>query len=162
MYRRPTTMTSSLLLALDSPEATLERVGGKGASLARMVAAGLPVPPGFHITTEAYRRFVDDNQLGDAILSAAAQAQSGDPASLERASEQIQSLIVHGKLPGDIAESIRQWYDELGADVSAAVRSSATAEDLPGLSFAGQLESYLNVRGGDNVIDAVRRCWASL
>ena len=91
MYRRPTTMTSSLLLALDSPEATLERVGGKGASLARMVAAGLPVPPGFHITTEAYRRFVDDNQLGDAILSAAAQEQSGDPATLRRRLETTKS-----------------------------------------------------------------------
>ncbi len=155
-------MTSPFVLRLDSPEATLERVGGKGASLARMVAAGLPVPPGFHIATGAYRRFVDENHLGDAILSAAAQAQSDDPASLERASEQIQSLIVHATLPGDIAELIRQWYGELGADVSVAVRSSATAEDLPGLSFAGQLESYLNVRGGDNVIDAVRRCWASL
>jgi pyruvate,water dikinase len=157
---------SPFILNLDSPQATLERVGGKGASLARMVAAGLPVPPGFHITTDAYRRYVDENHLGDRILSAAAQAQVNDPAALDRASEQIQSLIAQGTIPGDIAGMIRRWYGELGgelgADAPVAVRSSATAEDLPGMSFAGQLESYLNVSGGDEVIHAVKRCWASL
>jgi len=153
---------SPFILHLDSPQATLERVGGKGASLARMAAAGLPVPPGFHITTDAYRRYVDENQLGDRIVAAAAQAQVNDPAALERASVQIQSLIAQGAIPGDIAETIRRWYGELGDDAAVAVRSSATAEDLPGMSFAGQLESYLNVRGGDRVVHAVKRCWASL
>jgi pyruvate,water dikinase len=152
----------SFLLQLDSPEATLARVGGKGASLARMAAAGLPVPPGFHITTDAYDRFVAENHLGDRILSAVAQAQADAPATLEHASEQIQSLIAQGTIPGDLAETIGQWYGQLGADVPVAVRSSATAEDLPGMSFAGQLETYLNVRGGDEVIQAVKRCWASL
>jgi len=153
---------SPCILRLDSPLATLERVGGKGASLARMVAAGLPVPRGFHITTHAYRRHVDENHLGERIQSAAAQAQANDPATLDRASAQIQALIAQGTIPNDFAEMIRQWYGELGTDVSVAVRSSATAEDLPGMSFAGQLETYLNVHGGDDVIDAVRRCWASL
>src|SRR5271157_3427497 len=153
---------SPFILSLDSPQATLERVGGKGASLARTVVAGLPVPPGFHITTDAYRRYVDENHLGDAILTAAAQAQVNDPITLDRASAQIQSLITQGTVPGDIAEAIRQWYGGLGADVPVAVRSSGTAEDSPGMSFAGQLETYLNVRGGDEVIEAVRRCWASL
>ncbi len=152
-----------LILKLDSPDATLERVGGKGASLARMAAAGLPVPPGFHITTRAYRRFVAENHLADAILSAAAQARTDDPATLDRASSQIQSFIAQGTIPVDIAVLIRQWYGELGADDQpVAVRSSATAEDLPELSFAGQQETYLNVRGGDNVLAAVQRCWASL
>jgi len=153
---------SPFLLDLDSPQATLERVGGKGASLARLVAAGLPVPPGFHITTDAYQRYVDDNHLGEAILSAVAQAQANDPATLDRASEQIQALIGKGTIPGDIAEMIRRRYCELGADAAVAVRSSATAEDLPGMSFAGQLETYLNVRGSDEVLHAVKRCWASL
>jgi pyruvate,water dikinase len=153
---------SAIILNLDSPEATLERVGGKGASLARMVAAGLPVPPGFHITTGAYRRFVDENQLAERIYAAAAQARGNDSTALDRASEQIQSLFAQGTMPGEIAEAIRLWYGELGADLPVAVRSSATAEDLPGMSFAGQLETYLNMRGGDAVIDAVRRCWASL
>jgi pyruvate,water dikinase len=151
-----------LILRLDSPQATLEQVGGKGASLARLVAAGLPVPPGFHITTHAYRRYVDENHLGDGILSAAAEARADDPTTLDRASAQIQSLIAQGTMPGDIAELIRQWYGELGANAPVAVRSSATAEDLPGMSFAGQLETYLNVRGGDEVIAAVKRCWGSL
>ena len=154
--------SSPIILNLDSPQATLERVGGKGASLARMAAAGLPVPPGFHITTDAYRRFVDENHLGERIQSAAAQAQANDPATLDRASEQIQSLFAQGAIPGDIAEAIRRWYGEMGADAPVAVRSSATAEDLPGASFAGQLETYLNVHGGDQVLDAVKRCWASL
>jgi pyruvate,water dikinase len=150
------------LLSLDSPEATLARVGGKGASLARMAAAGLPVPPGFHITTDAYNRYVEENHLRDGILAAVAQAQAGDPATLERASDQIQALIARGTIPGDIAEMIRRGYEELGADIPVAVRSSATAEDLPDMSFAGQLETYLNMRGGDEVIEAVKRCWASL
>jgi len=154
---------SPLILNLDSPDATLEWVGGKGASLARMAAAGLPVPPGFHITTRAYRRFVSENHLADAILSAAAQAQADDLATLERASAQIQSLVAQGTIPGDIAALIRKWYGELGADhPPVAVRSSATAEDLPEMSFAGQQETYLNVRGDDKVLDAVKRCWASL
>jgi len=150
------------ILGLDSSLATLERVGGKGASLAHMVQAGLPVPPGFHITTSAYRRFVDENHLGDEILSAAAQAQVNHPATLDRASTQIQALIAQATIPAGIADVIRQWYEELGRDTPVAVRSSATAEDLPGMSFAGQLETYLNVRGSDELMQAVKRCWASL
>jgi pyruvate,water dikinase len=151
-----------LILTLDSPDATLESVGGKGASLARLAAAGLPVPPGFHITTHAYRRFVNENHLDDAILSAAGQAQGDDPTTLERVSVQIQSLIAQGTIFSDLAELVRQWYGALGANPPVAVRSSATAEDLPDLSFAGQQETFLNVRGGEKVLAAVKRCWASL
>ncbi len=153
----------TLILRLDSPEATLELVGGKGASLARLAADGLPVPPGFHITTHAYRRFMDENHLTDTILSAARQAKTDDPATLDNASAPIQSLITQGAIPNNIATLIQKWYAELGADdPPVAVRSSATAEDLPEMSFAGQQETYLNVRGSDNVLDAVKRCWASL
>ncbi|HEY0604783.1 MAG TPA: PEP/pyruvate-binding domain-containing protein [Herpetosiphonaceae bacterium] len=149
------------LLPLDSTAANLETVGGKGASLARLVQAGLPVPPGFHVTTAAYRRFVSENQLDEPIVSIAEQARADDPATLEHASAQIQRLILDGAIPQDLGAQIRQWYAELGADVPVAVRSSATAEDLPEMSFAGQQDTYLNVRG-DAVLDAVRRCWASL
>ncbi len=153
----------SLILELDSPVATLERVGGKGASLARLAAAGLPVPPGFHITTLAYYRFVSENQLAESILTAAAQAKADDPATLDTASAQIQSLIAQGTIPDDIAALIRREYAALGGDdPPVAVRSSATAEDLPEMSFAGQQDTYLNVRGGDGVLEAVKRCWASL
>ncbi len=153
----------ALILGLDNPGATLGRVGGKGASLARLATAGLPVPPGFHIPTRAYRRFVSENHLADTIVSAASRATADDPAALDELSEQIRSRIVQGIIPDDIAASIRGAYGELGTDHPAvAVRSSATAEDLPGMSFAGQQDTYLNVRGDDHVLDSVKRCWASL
>ena len=153
----------TFILELDSPEATLELVGGKGLSLARMAANDLPVPPGFHITTLAYRRFVSENRLADALLSAAAQASPDDPATFERASAQIQSLLAQSTIPEEVAALIEKSYNELGKDdPPVAVRSSATAEDLPEMSFAGQMETYLNVCGGVNVLDAVKRCWGSL
>src|SRR5262245_6254752 len=115
-------MTSSqdgpLIIKLDSPAATLELVGGKGASLARLAAASLPVPPGFHSTTHAYRRFIDENHLGPLIVSAAAPAHPDDPTTLDRASTQIQSLMGLGVIPSDIAALIRKAYDQL--DVNQA------------------------------------------
>ncbi|TME00673.1 MAG: phosphoenolpyruvate synthase [Chloroflexi bacterium] len=145
----------------------MEQVGGKGASLARMAAAGLPVPPGFHITTAAYRRFVTENGLQEKILAAvsgvSAAVTADQPASLEEASRQIGRLFANSVMPDDIAEAIRQAYAELGGDdLPVAVRSSATAEDLPELSFAGQQETYLNMHGAAMVLEAVKRCWASL
>jgi rifampicin phosphotransferase len=155
-----------LVLALDDASATLEEVGGKGASLARMAATGLPVPPGFHITTAAYRRFVTENGLKEQILAAVSgiSAVTADhPAALEEASRQIGRLFANGVMPDDIAGAIRRAYAELGGDdLPVAVRSSATAEDLPEMSFAGQQETYLNMHGEAMVLEAVKRCWASL
>jgi phosphohistidine swiveling domain-containing protein len=158
------------VLALDDASATLEQVGGKGASLARMAAAGLPVPPGFHITTAAYRRFVTENGLQEEILAAVSAAAADQPAALEEASRQIGQLFARSVMPDDIAGAIRQAYKEFpsmnrgttGGDQPVAVRSSATAEDLPEMSFAGQQETYLNMHGEAMVLDAVKRCWASL
>jgi len=151
-----------LVLALDVATATLEQVGGKGASLARMAAAGLPVPPGFHVTTAAYRRFVTQHGLQEQIVAAVANVAVDQPATLEATAQQIAGLFAH-ELPTVIAEAIRQAYAALGTgDLPVAVRSSATAEDLPELSFAGQQETYLNMRGEAQVLDAVKRCWASL
>jgi rifampicin phosphotransferase len=156
-------MTAPLCLSLESAEATLELVGGKGASLARMAAIGLQVPQGFHLTTAAYRRFVDANGLQTAIVEAASRAVAGDPTSVERASATIRSLFEGATMPEEIAAAIRVAYAGLGqGEPAVAVRSSATAEDLPGMSFAGQQETYLNVRGESRVLDAVKRCWASL
>ena len=172
-----------LVLALDDASATLEQVGGKGASLARMAAAGLPVPPGFHITTAAYRRFVTENGLQEEILAAVAPVAADQPATLEEASRQIGQLFARSVMPDDIAGAIRRAYKEFptinkespsinraptmnrgatGGDLPVAVRSSATAEDLPEMSFAGQQETYLNMHGEAMVLDAVKRCWASL
>jgi phosphohistidine swiveling domain-containing protein len=152
-----------LVLALDDPAATREQVEGKGASLARLAAAGLPVPPGFHITTAAYRRFVTENGLQEQILATVSAAPADQPASLEEASSKIGRLFAQGSIPAEIAEAIREAYATLGrSDLPLAVRSSATAEDLPELSFAGQQETYLNMRGEAMVLDAIKRCWASL
>jgi rifampicin phosphotransferase len=152
-----------LCLPLASARASLEVAGGKGASLARLAAAGLPVPSGFHVTTLAYRRFVQANGLRASILDTASNAALDSPASLQAAALTIQSLFTQGAMPSDIADALHRAYQDLDAgQASVAVRSSATAEDLPGLSFAGQQDTYLNVRGDDALLDAVRRCWASL
>ncbi|MFD1538634.1 PEP/pyruvate-binding domain-containing protein [Nonomuraea guangzhouensis] len=137
------------VLPLDDAAADLATAGGKGASLARLTRAGLPVPHGFHVTTEAYRAFVAD--FHDQILDAAA---SGDAAA-------IAALFAGHDMPAALAAEIREAYDALGHDVPVAVRSSATAEDLPDMSFAGQQDTYLNIRG-EALLDAVKRCWASL
>jgi rifampicin phosphotransferase len=152
-----------LILALDDVSATLELVGGKGASLARMARADLPIPPGFHITTAAYRRFVADNRLQEQIIAAVSSVASDQPATLEAAAKQIASLFSTNAIPDDIVAAILQAYSKLeGGEQAVAVRSSATAEDLPEMSFAGQQETYLNMRGEAMVLDAIRRCWASL
>ena len=154
---------SPLVLAPDDASATLERVGGKGSSLARLAAAGLPVPPGFHITTAAYRHFVARHGLQEPILAAVSTASPDQPATLEAAAQTIATLFAQHPMPDELAEAIRQAYARLGGgDLPVAVRSSATAEDLPDLSFAGQQETYLNMRGETMVLDAVKRCWASL
>jgi len=153
----------AFVVALDDASATVEKVGGKGASLARMAAAGLPVPPGFHITTAAYRRFITENGLQEQILSAARAVTAVQPATLEEASRKIGSLFAQSAMPDEIAGEISLEYAALGGgDLPVAVRSSATAEDLPELSFAGQHETYLNMHGEAMILDAIKRCWASL
>jgi len=138
-------------------------VGGKGKSLARMATAGLPVPAGFHLTTSAYKRFVEENYLQATILELAKPAISGRTVSFEPASANIQALFEKVELPTEVIAEIRQAYSKLdGQHPAVAVRSSANAEDLPDMSFAGQQDTFLNVRGGDALIAAVRDCWASL
>jgi pyruvate,water dikinase len=139
----------------------LERGGGKGANLGELMTAGLPVPPGFCVTTAAYRRAVAQAGLAGAIEGVLRGARADDPASAEAATARLTALFEELPLPGDLAEAILAAYRALGAP-PVAVRSSATAEDLPGASFAGQQATSLNVRGEDELLGAVRRCWASL
>ncbi|GAA1656335.1 hypothetical protein GCM10009765_02110 [Fodinicola feengrottensis] len=143
------------VVPLDDPAAELALVGGKGASLARLAVAGLPVPPGFHLSTAAYRAFVAYNSLQDQILAV---IQENQP---DAAAERIAALFAAAEIPAELVEAIVKAYALLG-DIAVAVRSSATAEDLPELSFAGQQDTYLNIRGETAVVDAVKRCWASL
>jgi phosphohistidine swiveling domain-containing protein len=156
-------MKLNYIIPLSDPDATLNLVGGKGASLAKLIAAGLPVPEGFHITTAAYQRFVEENRLQSALMEALEGADLSQPSTLERVSERIQELFAQSQIPPDVANAIVQAYSTLpGAGPAVAVRSSATAEDLPEASFAGQQETYLNVCGAGDVLDATRKCWASL
>src|SRR5215216_4379377 len=160
---RSKTMTQEYLLPLDDRRATLETVGGKGASLARLLRAGVAVPGGFHLTTAAYERFLMANGLESGIRAALEKAETSKPDTLESVSGEIEELFLRGSMPKEISEAISQAYAGLPGDEPAvAVRSSATAEDLPGASFAGQQESFLNVRGEKELKEAVKRCWASL
>jgi phosphohistidine swiveling domain-containing protein len=152
---------SDFIMSLSDTSAGLSQLGGKGASLARLAAAGLPVPDGFHVTTAAYKQFVTYNHLEAEISNALAASDPAQPVTLEAAARRIRAVFEAGQMPDAIAADIAAAYAALG-EPAVAVRSSATAEDLPELSFAGQQETYLNIHGIDEVLDAVKHCWASL
>jgi len=144
-------------------EDSLELVGGKGRSLARMATAGFAVPDGFLVTTSAYRRFVSENDLQSRILELARPELNDGVVSFQKASESIRQLFAQAELSEELVAEITGAYAALSDDDPAlAIRSSANAEDLPDLSFAGQQETYLNVRGADAVVAAVKDCWSSL
>ena len=158
-------ITNVRLLA--TTDGDLEVLGGKGRSLARMVNAGFSVPDGFHLTTAAYKAFVADNNLQAKIVELARPEVTAVRASFERASTAIQQLIGEYNLSAETIAELSEAYAALvdpsgGRAPAVAVRSSANAEDLPGLSFAGQQETYLNVSGAEALLAAVRNCWASL
>ncbi|MEW5707199.1 MAG: phosphoenolpyruvate synthase [Actinomycetota bacterium] len=139
-------------------------VGGKGANLGEMTRAGMPVPPGFIITSRAYFSFLDISGLAPQIKQLLANLDYNDNQALGRVSNAIKHLIISAEIPMDMAKEIKAAYRRLSGpeDIYVAVRSSATAEDLPKASFAGQQVTLLNVKGEDAVVDAVRRVWASL
>ncbi len=148
-------------LPFDTEDATLTVVGGKGTNLSRMSRVGFPVPPGFFVTTEAYHAFVQSNHLQKQIVDLA----SNQADSSETRSAAIRQLFANGKIPADLEEAISRAYADLIqtiGDLPLAVRSSATAEDLPGASFAGQQDTYLNIRGKSALPEAVQCCWSSL
>lgn len=149
------------ILHLSDISATLETTGGKGLSLTKMVNAGLPVPDGFHVTTQAYRQFVEYNGLQACILAALQGVSPTDTTALEAASRAIAQDFHQAPMPAAIAAAVAGAYAAMH-DAPVAVRSSATAEDLPDASFAGQQETYLNIRGSEAVLAAVKKCWASL
>jgi len=146
---------------------SLPQVGGKNASLGELINAGIRVPPGFALTTESYLRFTTDTGIKDEILRIVSELTTGDMDSLNATSDKIQQLIRNAELPSEIRTTIDNAYGELctmcGVDaLPVAVRSSATAEDLPTASFAGQQDTYLWIQGTDLVVEKVQQCWASL
>lgn len=153
-------MIDQVILPFDT-QVTLDVAGGKGLSLTRLVRAGFPVPPGFIISATAYRTFVHNHGLVEMILDALRNIPLNDPDALQTASQSIRAWFKVSDLPSGLAGLLRQAYEDMG-HLPVAVRSSATAEDLPGLSFAGQHETYLNVIGENVLQKAVMKCWSSL
>lgn len=168
---QPAQAQTTSILWFDEPESgDISRVGGKNAGLAELTqtlaSAGIRVPPGFATTVAAYRTYIEANQLGPEIRRHF-DAYHGGKESLAETGASIRRLIVGAEFPAPIAESIRTAYRELSKrcgtpDLAVAVRSSATAEDLPQASFAGQQETYLNVRGESELLRACRKCYASV
>ncbi len=148
-------------ISFTSRAADLETVGGKGANLARLTRTGFPVPPGFIITTDAYHAFTTENRLQDTIVPAVTGLEADDPIRLESISSEIRAAFSAGQMPSETESAIRMAYRNLGRP-AVAVRSSATTEDLPDLSFAGQQDTYLNILGKDPLLNAVINCWSSL
>ncbi|MEM1938371.1 MAG: pyruvate, water dikinase [Acidilobaceae archaeon] len=157
-----------IILLSEARSDHLGLIGGKAAGLAEMIRAGIPVPPGFVVTTEAYKQFILETGIAgyikyvleDTIIS-------GKPSEYEKASELIRAKFIRTPMPHRIRVEIENAYRSLGEllgieDPLVAVRSSATVEDLPEASFAGQQETYLNIRGADNVVEMVKKAWSSL
>ena len=142
-------------------------VGGKGANLGELTQKGLDVPPGFCVTAEAYNYFINYAELDEVIRELISGLDEEDSTMLQNVSKAIQDKINEGKIPEDLKNEIIEAYKDLSnkiglEDPEVAVRSSATAEDLPEASFAGQQDTYLHISGDEELIKYVRRCWASL
>ena len=141
--------------------------GGKGANLGELTQAGIPVPPGFVVTAQTYEKFMLETGINDKVLSILDEIDINDTKALQAASEEIKAIINEAPIPEDMILFITEAYNQLcqrfdGDDVEVAIRSSATAEDLPEASFAGQQDTYLYVSGIDDVLEYIRKCWASL
>jgi rifampicin phosphotransferase len=137
----------------------LPLVGGKGANLGEMTKAGFTVPYGFCVTTESYKEFIEHNDLSDFISQVIKDA---DLDNINHIGEEIRKKLIHSEIPEQIVQDIAKAVNKMGAEGYYAVRSSATAEDLAFASFAGQQDTYLNIKGEKSILDAVRDCWASL
>lgn len=143
------------------------RVGGKCASLGAMIQADAPVPPGFAVTVEGYSALLDQNNLRSRIKAQIDQIDQESVTSEAKHGEALRDMILAEAMPADVESAIRTAYADLcaandSAELPVAVRSSATAEDLPGASFAGQQDSYLWIMGADAVVEHVQKCWSSL
>ncbi|WP_254280628.1 phosphoenolpyruvate synthase [Haloarcula marina] len=138
----------------------IDTVGGKGASLGELTGAGLPVPPGFVVTADTYRTFIEATEIAEELF-AAVDVDVEDSTALAEAEQCARKMILETEWPDDQKFDVLAAYDDLNGETAVAVRSSATAEDLPDASFAGQQETFLNITRED-LLDRIKRCWASL
>src|SRR3954469_7401813 len=137
-------------------------VGGKGANLGEMTRAGFPVPPGFCVTTAAYREFVAASSELDGLLDSLEGTGPDDLSRMGELGGRIRGHLSSLPIPENIRSSVLSAWREIGAEHAYAVRSSATAEDLPTASFAGQQDTYLNIIGKEAILQHISKCWASL
>jgi len=137
-------------------------VGGKGASLGEMTSVGLPVPKAFVVTAQAFRRFLIETGIEDTVFDRLKDLDVDDADTLEAAAQDAINTVLSVDIPEYLKKEVNFSYDKMGDDLVVAVRSSATAEDLPDASFAGQQETYLNIKGKTALLEAIRKCWASL
>ena len=153
----------NILMLEEIRKEDIPSVGGKGASLGEMASIGLPVPKAFVVTAQAFRRFLVEAQLEEPIFSKFRGLDVEENQALEAAANEARDLVMKAPMPSRIADDIRAAYRKLAPEpLIVAVRSSATAEDLPDASFAGQQETFLNIRGEEDLLEAVQKCWASL
>ena len=152
--------TMAVLWLEDIGSDDLETVGGKAASLGELTGAGLPVPPAFVVTADTYRSFIEEAGIDDELF-AAVDVDPEDSTALAEAEATARTLILETTMPEHVRETVLSAYDTMEGEPFVAVRSSATAEDLPDASFAGQQETFLNVTRED-LLDCIKRCWASL
>ncbi len=156
----------AVLWLIDVDKNDVPLVGGKAANLGELLRAEIPVPDGFVVDARTFRDFLERAGLKDKIYDLLNKINVENTDELNEASRKIREMIAKAKMPEDIEKEIREAYrklcEEEGSEVYVAVRSSATAEDLPDASFAGQQETYLNVRGEDEVVEKVKLCWSSL
>ncbi|MFC1945393.1 phosphoenolpyruvate synthase, partial [Chloroflexota bacterium] len=136
-------------------------VGGKGANLGEMTNSGIPVPPGFIVTATAYFQYVEKTGIQSKIRGMLKGLDVQDSKRLQAVAGEVQQVVLDSEMPGELAEEIKAAYIKMGGGL-VAVRSSATAEDLPEASFAGQQATFLNIEGSDKLVEAVQQCWASL
>jgi pyruvate,water dikinase len=149
----------------DLRKSDVDYAGGKGANLGELTHAGVPVPPGFVVGAPAYATFCDEHGLRERIGAALSGLDSDDTAALEAAAEAVREMVRSEPMPDSIRAAIVGAYERLAGDnpsPAVAVRSSATAEDTESASFAGMNETFLNVQGPDDLLNAIQRCWASL
>ncbi len=138
-------------------------VGGKGASLGEMSAIGLPVPRAFVVTSHAFRRFLIESGIEKTLFAGLANLDVEDSGELEKAANRAKDLVMKARVPASLKQRVKEAYQQMdGGRMVVAVRSSATAEDLPDASFAGQQETFLNIKGEKNLLLAMQKCWASL
>ncbi|MDR3341573.1 MAG: hypothetical protein LBT14_02085 [Treponema sp.] len=145
---------------------SLPEAGGKGANLGELIHANIPVPPGFIVTTGAYRTHLEEAGLQERIANRLVGLGENDLSVIMKASDDISSWIEAVPMPATVREEVSRAYESLSLKtrpaLPVAVRSSATAEDLPSVSFAGQHETYLGIQGQDAVLKHIKKCWASL